>query len=81
MSVTVYTKPDCRQCDATKRWLDERGIDYKVEDAMDEGNLLAIKSLGLAAAPVVIVSDGEDLANDVYWAGFQPERLAAALLS
>ena len=32
MSVTVYTKPACVQCNATYRALDKAGIEYAVVD-------------------------------------------------
>lgn len=68
MTVRVYTKPDCRQCDMTKRLLDGEGVSYVVEDLTDAGNLAAAKALGHTSAPVVVV--GEES-----WAGFQPDRI------
>lgn len=32
MSIIIYTKPDCVQCNATYRALDRQGIDYRVVD-------------------------------------------------
>ena len=32
MTVTVYTKPSCVQCNATYRALDSKGIEYEVLD-------------------------------------------------
>src|SRR5690349_21933047 len=32
MSITVYTKPACVQCNATYRALDKVGVDYQVVD-------------------------------------------------
>lgn len=68
MTVRVYTKPDCRQCDMTKRLLDGEGVSYVVEDLTDAGNLAAAKALGHTSAPVVVVGDES-------WAGFQPDRI------
>lgn len=68
MKVTVYTKPDCQQCVATKRWLWSRAIAFEVEDLTDPGNLEAVKALGHASAPVVVV--GEES-----WSGFRPDKL------
>jgi len=45
MSITVYSKPRCPQCDATYRALDKQGVSYE-------------KSLGYQQAPVVVA--GED---------------------
>lgn len=54
MTVTVYTKPDCRQCDATKRYLSERDVSFEVESLEDAANLAAAKALGHMGAPVVV---------------------------
>lgn len=77
-TVTVYTKPDCGQCDMTKKWLDKQGVDYNVESILDDDNLAAAKSLGLTSAPVVMVgADGHD--PEAYWAGFRPDLLGKHL--
>lgn len=68
MTVRVYTKPECRQCDMTKRLLDREGVSYVTEDLTDPGNLAAARSLGHSSAPVVVV-EGDS------WSGFQPERI------
>lgn len=68
MTVRVYTKPQCKQCDLTKSALEKAGIPYEVEDLTDPGNLAAAKALGFASAPVVMVgADG--------WAGFRPDKI------
>ena len=67
--VKIYTKPNCVQCDMTKKLLDKNGVDYttvditKDQDAYDE-----VVNMGFLAAPVVI--SGEDS-----WAGFQPDKI------
>ena len=66
---TVYTKPNCVQCDATKRYLDKAGIEYSVVDVMQEPEALdLILGLGFQAAPVVVSDSGN-------WSGFQPDKL------
>lgn len=74
-TVRVYTKPDCGQCDMTKKELDKAGIPFVIEDLTDPGNLAAAKALGFMSAPVVMVgADG--------WAGFRPDlikKLAARI--
>lgn len=71
MSVTVYSKPACVQCDATYRALDKRGIDYSIVDiSQDPGALEMVRGLGYLQAPVVI-------AGDTHWSGYRPERIAA----
>ncbi|MEV8166198.1 glutaredoxin domain-containing protein [Rothia kristinae] len=78
MTITVYTKTDCQQCTATKRWLDNRGHTYQtinLEESPDD--LAAIQELGHLQAPVVIVSKGGG--PDVHWSGFNPTQLSAYL--
>lgn len=76
-TVTVYTKPNCSQCDLTKKWLDDRGIEYELESILDEQNLAAAKSLGLTSAPVVMVG-ADDHDGETHWAGFRPDLLATS---
>jgi len=76
MSITVYTKPSCVQCNATYRALDSKGIEYEVTDlSQDPAALEQVKSLGYMQAPVVVTEDG-------HWSGFRPDlidELAARL--
>ena len=69
--VTVYSKTDCMQCNFTKKWLNEHGIEYEEFNVeKDEEALNYIKyDLGYQAVPVV-VSPTE------HWYGFQPDKLA-----
>lgn len=69
MSVTVYTKPSCVQCNATYRALDAKGIEYEVLDvSQDEAALEQVKALGYMQAPVVI-TDAD------HWSGFRPDKI------
>lgn len=71
MDITLYSKPLCVQCDATKRALDKAGIDYDVVDITeDEDALEMVKSLGYVQAPVVITSEDR-------WSGFRPDKVKA----
>lgn len=70
MTITVYSKPSCVQCAATKRALDRSGLDYREVDlSTDADALAAVKELGYLQAPVVVVGDD-------HWSGFQPGRIA-----
>lgn len=70
MSITVYTKPACVQCNATYRALDKRGISYETVDVtVDDAALARIKDLGYLQAPVVITEDD-------HWSGFRPDKIA-----
>ena len=69
MSVIVYTKPACVQCDATKRHLDKLGVKYETVDiTVDTEAFDMIVSKGFKAAPVVITDDNA-------WAGYQPDKI------
>ena len=71
MNITVYSKPLCVQCDATKRALNKAGIRYEIVDVTENPDALAkIKALGYGQAPVVI-------ADDDHWSGFRPARIKA----
>lgn len=52
MSITVYTKPSCVQCNATKRALVKAGLAYEEVDlTLDADALEAVKAFGLPAGP------------------------------
>ncbi|WP_029068497.1 glutaredoxin-like protein NrdH [Jonesia quinghaiensis] len=71
MSVTVYSKPSCVQCDATYRALDKKGVAYTVIDLTQDPEAMdMVRGLGYMQAPVVV-------AGDDHWAGFRPDRIAA----
>ncbi len=71
MTVTVYTKPACVQCNATYRALDKKGITYQsVDISTDPAALEHVLSLGYQQAPVVI-TDAD------HWSGFRPDKIAA----
>lgn len=69
MTITVYTKPSCVQCNATYRALDSKGIEYEILDlSVDETALETVKDLGYLQATVV-VADGD------HWSGFRPDKI------
>jgi len=71
MSITVYSKPACVQCNATYRALDKLGTEYTVVDISEDADARDyVMSLGHLQAPVVIV-DGE------HWSGYRPDRIKA----
>ena len=70
-SITVYSKPNCVQCDATYRALNKHGLEYEVIDiTQDEEALQTVKALGYQQAPVVFV-------NGDHWSGFRPDKIKA----
>ncbi|MBT2513538.1 glutaredoxin-like protein NrdH [Arthrobacter sp. ISL-30] len=75
MTVTVYTKPACVQCNATYRALDKKGIAYQsVDISQDVEALERLKSLGYMQAPVVVT----DLDH---WSGFRPDKIEELALA
>ena len=71
MSITVYSKPACVQCDATYRALDKKGIDYTIVDiSADPEALEMVRGLGYLQAPVVV-------AGDEHWSGLRPDQINA----
>lgn len=74
IGITLYSKPDCPQCTATKRRLDRRGAVYTVVDVTEDPVALGfVRGLGYAAAPVVVLESG------AHWSGFCPELIDAAV--
>lgn len=67
----VYSKEDCMQCNFTKKWLNEHGIEYEeINVEEDEAGLNYIKDeLGYQAVPVVVTPTEN-------WYGFRPDKLA-----
>ncbi|CEA08310.1 Glutaredoxin-like protein NrdH [Arthrobacter saudimassiliensis] len=69
MTVTVYTKPACVQCNATYRALDKKGITYQVVDMSQDAEALErVRALGYMQAPVVITDSDS-------WSGFRPDKI------
>jgi glutaredoxin-like protein NrdH len=67
--VTVYSKPRCVMCDATKRHLDKQGTPYELVDiTVDTEARDRVAALGYLQAPVVTV-------GDMHWSGYSPDKL------
>lgn len=76
MKVTVYSKPMCVQCTATKRALDARGLPYDTVDLAEDAEAMEfVMRLGHRSAPVVVVDTDGRLQD--HWSGFLPERISA----
>lgn len=71
IQVTVFSRSECVQCQATYRALDKKGITYVVVDlATDPAALERVRALGYLRAPVVV-------AGDAHWSGFRPDQINA----
>lgn len=68
----LLSKDNCVQCNATKRALDNKGIEYRETNMSTDPSALArAKELGFLQAPVVIPEIGEP------WSGFVPDKINA----
>lgn len=71
--VTVYSKPSCVQCTATKRFLDDHDIPFIDGDAVE--NVEHIRALlPFVQAPIVKVVDTK-LGTATFWYGHNPDHL------
>jgi len=69
MTITVYTKPDCMQCDMTKRLMDREGIAYSSVDVTEDAEAMElVRGMGYLSMPVVV-------AGNEHWSGFRAERV------
>ena len=68
-TVTLYSRPGCGPCTATRRAMDKAGLDYTgVDISIDSEARDRVMALGYSSAPVVVA--GQD-----HWSGFRPERI------
>ncbi len=69
MTITVYSKPSCVQCDATHRALERSGLAYEVIDITEDAAARDhVMGLGYLQAPVVV-------AGEEHWSGYRPDRI------
>lgn len=69
MSIIVYSKPNCPQCELTKRDMDILGIEYETIDiSLQQDQLERLAGLGFRSAPVV--ETGRDV-----WSGYQQDKI------
>ena len=67
-TATVYTKPNCPQCEDTKNLLTSLGVEFTTEP-ITPANIKEFKERGHRQAPIVVTSDGDE------WSGFQPDKI------
>lgn len=75
--ITLYSLPDCSQCNMTKRWLDRAGVEYRtvmLDQSPEDAATMA--RLGYKQAPIVIVDSEDDMFESGAWTGFDPDMLA-----
>ena len=71
MSITVYTKPECNNCDQTKRRLNKHGIEYTTVDVTEDAAAreFVTDRLGYRQMPVVVVDE------NTHWSGFRIDAI------
>lgn len=70
-TVTLYSKPRCKQCEATVRRFDKDGVKYNYVDLSEQPEALAhIKELGYLQAPVVYIDES------THWSGYRPDLIS-----
>lgn len=69
MKITLWTKPNCPQCDMTKRMFDKEGVQYQVKrlDKSPKATQRFIE-MGFMAAPIVETDDRR-------WSGFRMTKI------
>lgn len=80
LPVVVYSLPDCRQCMAVYRWLDEHKIRYRIVDmSEDQQAEKMVKDMGYLQAPVVIIPLDYPVSVH-HFSGFNPGLLEQLLV-
>ncbi|PAU70200.1 glutaredoxin [Bifidobacterium italicum] len=69
MPTTIYTKPGCPQCTATRRAFERLGLSYRTVDiTRDPAAAQTLRDAGFLQAPVVVTDAGS-------WSGYRPDRI------
>lgn len=68
--IKVYSKPNCMQCDFTKKHLDRMGLEYQLVDVTtDQRALDEVQQMGFHGLPVVVAD------SKAPWVGYRPDEL------
>ena len=71
--IEVYTQPNCPACDATKMWLNRRGVPYVEHNAENYRDFLTLR-LHAKQAPLIVIYTASG-AYDRHWSGHQTRQL------
>ena len=75
MDITVYSLPNCTQCEQTKRILEKNNLPYtEVDMSTDAAAAERAIGLGYKSAPVVF-------AGAQHWSGFRIDKLKSLTAS
>lgn len=76
LALTVYSKPGCQPCKATKRWLDQHKIRYRDIDITESPEAAeVVRAMGYSGVPVVVVPFDDPNLPGHHWYGFNPDEL------
>lgn len=68
---TIYSKPNCPQCQSTEDAFKHKGIDYiKIDVTKDLNHYQKATETGMKSMPIVISPEGVAL-----WCGFRPDEI------
>lgn len=71
MKVTVYSNPNCVQCEQTKKYLTRKGLEFESKMISESPEIQAIiEENKYQSAPVVLLENGYS------WSGFRMDKLA-----
>ena len=72
--ITIYSKPNCMQCEFAKKYLKDKGVKFKEINVFEDDKALAmLRDEGYSEMPVV------DICGNIH-TGFRPELLAKAVV-
>jgi len=79
--LTVYSKPNCVQCTATKRKLKQLGRNFReINIEEDEMAYNFVKGMGYQQVPVVVVGFAHPTMGGQHWSGYDPDKLTEVAL-
>ncbi|CAB4123620.1 GrxC Glutaredoxin and related proteins [uncultured Caudovirales phage] len=70
MTITIYSNPNCVQCEQTKKFLTRKGVPFESKMISESPEVQAIiDEHKFQSAPVVVISTGQ------VWSGFRLDHL------
>lgn len=74
MRIRVYSKPNCVQCDTTKRFMSKHHIRFESVDLTEDPiSMNMVQELGYTQVPVVYIESKRIGVH--HWSGFRHSRL------
>ena len=68
--ITIYSKPNCMACNFSKKYLEDKGVEFKEINVFEDKEALAmLRDKGIAEMPAVDI-------NGEFHTGFRPDVLS-----